>query len=179
MLYSHTIKLVRFYEGADGLKTGHTDNAGYCLAATAKKNGLRLIGIVLGEASAAVRNNETMELLDYGFQNLKVTTLKNKGDVVKKIKLDKADSEIVDIVLMNDLNITQAVDEELGDYDYEIKVKNIKLPIKVGDIVGKIVVYDGDKKLKEANLTVNKDINSLGFLKLLRNELIDLISGEF
>ena len=175
----NTNKLVRFYEGADGLKTGHTDNAGYCLAATAKRNGLRLIGIVLGESSAAVRNSETMDLLDYGFQNLKVTTLKNKGEVVKKIKLDKADSEIVDIVLMDDLSITQAVDDELGNYDYKIKVNDIKLPIKVGDIVGKIYVYDNDKKIKEGKLTISKDIKSLGFFKLLRNELIDLISGEF
>ena len=134
---------------------------------------------MLGEASAAVRNSETMDLLDYGFQNLKVTTLKKKGDVVKKIKLDKADSEIVDIVLMNDLNIIQAIDEELGNYEYKIKISDIKLPIKTGDVVGKIYVYDKDKKVKDSSLTVNKDIKSLGFLKLLGNEMIDLISGEF
>ena len=90
----NTNKLVRFYEGADGLKTGHTDNAGYCLAATAKKNNLRLIAIVLGEGNATTRNNETMELLDYGYKNLKTVKLKSSGDIVKKVKLDKADNEI-------------------------------------------------------------------------------------
>ena len=175
----NTNKLVRFYEGADGLKTGFTDNAGYCLAATAERNGLRLIGIVLGEANGSVRNNEMMELLDYGFNSLKVTTLKKKGEIIKKIKLDKADSEIVDIVLMNDLNIVQKVDEELGDYNYQIKINKIKLPIEVGDVIGKIEVYDKKAKIKEESLTVSKDIRLLSFGKLLINELVDLISGDF
>ena len=63
---------MHFYEGADGLKTGHTDAAGYCLAATAKRNGLRLIGIVLGEKDASTRNSEMMQLLDYGFNTVKL-----------------------------------------------------------------------------------------------------------
>ena len=66
----NTNKLIRFYDGADGLKTGHTDDAGYCLAVTAKKYGLRLIGIVLGEKESKIRNNEAMKLLDYGFNNV-------------------------------------------------------------------------------------------------------------
>ena len=175
----NTNKLVRFYEGADGLKTGHTDNAGYCLAATAKKNGLRLIGIVLGEGNATVRNNETMELLDYGYQNLKVNTLKKQGEVVKKVKLDKADSEIVEVVLKNDLNVVELVSDSDKDYELEVKVNNIKLPVKVGDVVGKIVVYSNNRKVKETDLTVNKDINSLSFWTLLTNEFVDLVSGEF
>lgn len=175
----NTNKLVRFYEGADGLKTGHTDNAGYCLAATAKKNGLRLIGIVLGEGNATVRNNETMELLDYGYQNLKVNTLKKQGEVVKKVKLDKADSEIVEVVLKEDLNVVEMVSDSDKDYELEVKVNNIKLPVKVGDVVGKIVVYANNRKVKETDLTVNKDINSLSFWTLLTNEFVDLISGEF
>lgn len=175
----NTNKLVRFYEGADGLKTGHTDNAGYCLAATAKKNGFRLIGIVLGEGNATVRNNETMELLDYGYQNLKVNTLKKQGEVVKKVKLDKADSEIVEVVLKNDLNVVELVSDSDKDYELEVKVNNIKLPVKVGDVVGKIVVYSNNRKVKETDLTVNKDINSLSFWTLLTNEFVDLVSGEF
>ena len=80
---------------------------------------------------------------------------------------------------MDNLNITQGVDEEIGNYDYRIKIDNIKLPVKVGEVVGKIQVYDKDKKVSEENLTVSKSIKPLGFFKLLGNELIDLISGEF
>lgn len=170
--------MVRFYDGADGLKTGHTDNAGYCLAATAKRNGLRLIAIVLGESNASVRNNETMELLDYGFQNLKSNKLRSKGEVVKKIKLDKADHEIVDIVLKDDLVVVENVDDD-KKYDYEVDIDNFKLPVKVGDVVGKINVYYKNKKVKTNELTVNNDINSLSFLKLFSNEFLDLLTGKF
>ena len=74
---------MHFYEGADGLKTGHTDAAGYCLAATAKRNGLRLIGIVLGEKDASTRNSEMMALLDYGYNQYESKILFNKGNVMK------------------------------------------------------------------------------------------------
>ena len=175
----NTNKLVHFYDGADGLKTGHTDAAGYCLAATAKRNGLRLIAIVLGESNATIRNNETMELLDYGFSNLRANILKNAGEVVKKVKLDKADSEIVDIVLKDDLVVTELVGDYDRKYEFDVFLDNIKLPIMVGDIVGKIVVYCDNKKIKDEFLTVNKDVDSLGFLKLFYNELIDLVLGDF
>ena len=175
----NTNKLVHFYDGADGLKTGHTDAAGYCLAATAKRNGLRLIAIVLGERNATIRNNETMELLDYGFSNLRANILKNAGEVVKKVKLDKADSEIVDIVLKDDLVVTELVGDYDRKYEFDVFLDNIKLPIRVGDIVGKIVVYCDNKKIKDEFLTVNKDVDSLGFLKLFYNELIDLVLGDF
>ena len=175
----NTNKLVHFYDGADGLKTGHTDAAGYCLAATAKRNGLRLIAIVLGESNATIRNNETMELLDYGFSNLRANILKNAGEVVKKVKLDKADSEIVDIVLKDDLVVTELVGDYDRKYEFDVFLDNIKLPIRVGDIVGKIVVYCDNKKIKDEFLTVNKDVDSLGFLKLFYNELIDLVLGDF
>lgn len=175
----NTNKLVHFYDGADGLKTGHTDAAGYCLAATAKRNGLRLIAIVLGESNATIRNNETMELLDYGFSNLRANMLKNAGEVVKKVKLDKADREIVDIVLKDDLVVTELVGDYDRKYEFDVFLDNIKLPIRVGDIVGKIVVYCDNKKIKDEFLTVNKDVDSLGFLKLFYNELIDLVLGDF
>jgi D-alanyl-D-alanine carboxypeptidase (penicillin-binding protein 5/6) len=86
----NTNKLVRTYSGADGLKTGHTDNAGYCLAVTAKKDNMRLIAIVLGEETAAVRNKEASELLDYGFNNKELKIIKEKNNVIKKIKLENA-----------------------------------------------------------------------------------------
>ena len=83
----NTNKLVRFYEGADGLKTGHTDAAKYCLAATAKKNDMRLIAIVLGEEVSKVRNSETMALLDYGFNTYGLQILKKKNETVKTERL--------------------------------------------------------------------------------------------
>lgn len=175
----NTNKLVHFYEGADGLKTGSTDNAGYCLAATAKRGDLRLLAIVLGEKDATTRNTETMNLLDYGFSNVKVKKLKNKGDVVKKIRLDKANSEVVNVILKDDLLVTEMVDENIKDYKYSIDVDNFKLPVKKGDTVGKIKVLSKNKVVKESELTVSKNIKSLGYFELLINEIEDLILGEY
>ena len=120
-----------------------------------------------------------MKLLDYGYQNLRANILKKKGTVVKKIKLDKADSEIVGIVLPDDLSVLENVEEKGIKYEFEVVLDKIKLPIKVGDDVGKIIVYANNKKVKESYLTVNKDVKSLSFFELLKNELFDLISGEF
>ena len=174
----NTNKLVHFYDGADGLKTGHTDDAGYCLAATAKRDNLRIIAIVLGEDSASRRNSETMELLDYGFKNLKTRLLLSKNKTLKKIKVDKATKEIVEIILKDDLFVTEDIASE-KTYEKEYVIDKIRLPIKKGDVVGKVVVYYKNKVIKKGDLTVKKDVYELSYFDLLFNEFRDLIVGDF
>lgn len=175
----NTNKLIRFYEGADGLKTGHTDNAKYCLAATAKRNNLRLIGIVLGVEDSKVRNSETMELLDYGFNNIKVNTLKKKTSVVKKIKVDKATKEIIEISLKDDLNVIEELSDKNNKYDYKIKLNNFSLPIKNGDVVGKITAYNKNKKVASTDLTVIGTIKKMSYLNLYKKTLFDILTGVY
>lgn len=178
MLYSHTIKLVRFYEGADGLKTGHTDNAGYCLAATAKKNNMRLIAIVLGEDNSKTRNSETMALLDYGFLNTKFNLLKEKGTIIKRVKLDKSNREKVDIILKEDLGVVELVDDSKHKYNYNIKIDDIKLPLSSGDVVGKIEIISKNKVVTTGDLIVNKDAKKLNIWELFYNSFRGVCSGE-
>lgn len=174
----NTNKLVRFYEGADGLKTGHTDAAGYCLAATAVRNDLRLIGIVLGEENSKVRNSEAMGLLDYGFGNLKMNVVKKKGEVIDTIELDKADRDTVDIILKNDVGIVELLDNNNHKYSFEFVVDDIKLPIKKDDVVGKLIVKEGNKKVAQGELTVNSNVNALSYLQLFVNSFKDILSGN-
>ena len=174
----NTNKLIRFYDGADGLKTGHTDNAGYCLAATAKRNDLRIIAIVLGEKDSKVRNKETMDLLDYGFNNIKVNTLKSKGDIVKKVKIDKADKEIVNIVLNSNLNTVEELNDK-NKYTYKININSINLPLKIGDSIGTIDAYLNNKIITSSNLTVDRNVNKISFTKLYRKTITDMISGIY
>lgn len=174
----NTNKLVRFYEGADGLKTGHTDAAGYCLAATAKRNGLRLIGIVLGVNDSKLRNAQAMELLDYGFNNVKQNVLKEKGSIVKEIKLDKASVDTIDVVLKDDLTVIEDLDGKEHHYTYEIDVSDIKLPASVGTVVGNIKVLENKKVVAQVDLTINKKIMKLSYFDLLFNSLLDIFSGE-
>ncbi len=175
----NTNKLVRFYEGADGLKTGHTDAAKYCLAATAKRNDFRLIAIVLGEENSTTRNSETMALLDYGFNNYQLNVVKKKTDVIKIMTLDKANKKNIDIVPINDVAIlSKKGTNNMKEYTYEVKIDNIKLPLNKGDEVGKLIVKNGTELIKEAPLTVTEDVKSLTFLELFKNTLLDTLTGN-
>ena len=175
----NTNKLVRFYEEADGLKTGHTDAAKYCLAATAKRSDLRLIAIVLGEENSQTRNSETMSLLDYGFNNYKIEILKTTDDIVKEISLDKATSPKISLVPLNDIAILSKKSADTKKYTYDIKVTNNNLPLKIGDEVGKIIVKDSNNsKVKEEVLTVTENVDKLNFLELLGKTLTDMMVGN-
>ena len=173
----NTNKLVHFYEGADGLKTGHTDNAGYCLAATAKRGDLRLIGIVLGEKDSKIRNSETMSLLDYGFNTVKMNKLLSKDEVVKKISIDKASDSELEVVLCDDLNILENKSSEKINYRFKYHINDINLPLKKGEVIGKVKVYN-DKYIKSGDLCINKDINKLSFINLYLKNIISTFSGN-
>lgn len=175
----NTNKLVRFYDGADGLKTGHTDAAKYCLAATAKKNDLRFIAIVLGEEDSKTRNQEVMELLDYGFNNYRMNLLKSKDEVVKTMPLDKATKSKVSFVPVSDIGILSKVSEQKKKYTYDVKLDKISLPVKPGDVVGKVVVKNKNKKVTSVDLTVSEKVDVLSFWQLLGRGFKDLMSGNF
>ena len=175
----NTNKLVRLYNGADGLKTGFTDNAGYCMAVTAKRDDMRLISITLGEKSGKDRNSETMELLDYGFNNYKVNLIKSKNEIIKEIALDKADKEKIGITPVEDVNILSKKSDSFIRYKTEIKLNDINYPIKKGDIIGKILVKDNNKVIRTVDLTVNDNIKKVGFINLFGRTLRNILSGKF
>lgn len=169
----NTNKLVRFYEGTDGLKTGFTDNAGYSMAVTTKRDGMRLLAIVLGEKEGKVRNSETMELLDFGFQNYKVDTLKKKGEVVTYLDLDKANKK-VPVVLKNDLTILSKKTDKSLLYDFKINMNDNSLPIKSNSVVGKINLVNDNKIVKSEDLIITEDIYKVGYFKYLLDMLFSI-----
>ncbi len=175
----NTNKLLRQYEGVDGLKTGHTDDALYCLATTARRDGLRLIGIVLGEKESKVRNQEMIELLDYGFSNVKIKTLKKKGDSVQDISLEKADKKKISLLLKDDLNVVYDIDDKNLDYQYKIDVSQVKLPIKKGDILGKIRVFQEKNEVTNGILISNQDAYSLNYLELVICNMNSILFGNY
>ena len=174
----NTNKLINQYEGSDGLKTGHTDNAGYCLAATAKRDNLRLIGIVLGEKDGKVRNNETVGLLDYGFNSIKLKQLKKKGDSFKKIILPKTDNGVTSAILSEDLNIIEDSSNS-SKYTYSVKINKLKYPILKGDIIGKVIVKSNEKNIMTQSLVSSENINKLGLYQLFINNLYNIVFGIF
>ena len=174
----NTNKLVSQYEGTDGLKTGHTDDAGYCLAATTKRDNLRLIAIVLGESDSKIRNQETMSLLDYGFSNVKVKELKKKGELIKKISFEKADKKEVDVVLKDALTVIEEAGDK-GNYQYKVMLNDIKLPIGKNTVVGKIFVLDHNKEISSQELILTENVSSLNIWDLYIKQIINMLYGFY
>ena len=175
----NTNKLIRQYEGVDGLKTGHTDDALYCLAATIKKNDLRLIGIILGESDSKVRNREMIDLLEYGFNNTKVVNLKNRGEVVKNISLKKADKNNIKALLKDNLVVIEESGIKKKKYSYEVNINDIKLPINTGDKIGIIKVLDNKKVVSSSDLVSDSSVRALDLINLYWNNLKDIVFGNF
>ena len=174
----NTNKLVRFYQGVDGLKTGYTSTAGYCLTATAKRNGMRLITVVMNEPDSTTRNSETTAMLDYGFNMYGMEQLLNKNSILGKIKVDLGKEEYVEVVPKEDINILNNKTNDKRNVSYNISLNNVKAPIKVGDIVGKINVIENNKTIMTIDVTVKEDINKANiFISYLRN-LKDIVSGN-
>lgn len=173
----NTNKLIGQYEGTDGLKTGHTDNSGYCLAATVKRNNYRLIGIVLGEDNSKVRNQETMKLLDYGFSNTKYKVLKKKGTIIKDIVIPNSKEKKLKIGLKEDLGIV----EEVGDnntYQYDIEIYDYQIPLNIGDKIGIIRVKKDKNVIIENDLVSMNEITPMSYFELLIENGKNLLLGQ-
>ena len=174
----NTNKLLKSYKGVDGLKTGMTDNAGYCMAVTAIRNGMRILAIVLGEKEGKVRNKETSELLDYGFNNYEVVTIKKKGDKVGVINFDKAIPEEIDVTVNEDIKIIDEKSNKNKEYKSEVKLDNLKLPIKKGEVIGKLIIKDGNDIIKEVALKSNQDMKKRSFFNLWGSIIKSMFTGD-
>lgn len=168
----NTNKLVRFYDGVDGLKTGFTQNAGYCLTATGKKNNLRLISVVMGEESIEKRSSDTVKLLNYGFNTFKVNLIKHKSEILGKINVQKGKKENVDVVLVNDLIELLNASDKPSNYKFKILVDKITAPVKKGDVIGKVkVLNDNDILISEVDITVNENVLKANLWDLFKRNL--------
>ena len=168
----NTNKLVRFYDGVDGLKTGFTQKAGYCLTATGKKNNLRLISVVMGEESIEKRSSDTVKLLNYGFNTFKVNLIKNKSEILGKVNVQKGKKENVDVVLVNDLIELLNASDKPSNYKFKILVDKIIAPVKKGDVIGKVKVLDDNGVLiSQVDITVNENVLKANLWDLFKRNL--------
>ena len=174
----NTNKLVKLYEGVDGLKTGHTDDAGYCMTVTAKKNGLRVIGVVTGEKSAKERNKEVVDLLDYAFANYKVKTIVSKNKNLGSIKVLKGKKEQVPITLQEDATIIED-SEKNTKYKYNINVEEIvEAPITKNTSIGTLEVLLNNKVIKKVNIITKEEVAKANLLDVYKKTLAMVLSGK-
>ena len=172
----NTNKLINYYEGVDGLKTGFTDNSGYCITVTAKRGNMRLVSVVMGEADNKVRNQDIMTLLNYGFSGFKLETIIDPTTNLGFANIRYGTKEKVPVKLEND-----AVDlvniNESNNYSYEVIKEDVKAPLNKGSIVGHVNIYSNDKKIKEINLIIEEEVKRANIFTLYRRNLNKLLKG--
>lgn len=174
----NTNKLIKTYEGADGLKTGYTKEAGYCLTATANKNRMRLIATIMGASDSKSRNSNMATLLDYGFNSYEMQVEVKKGEVVSKKNISKAKNETVEIVPSKDASVLVERGNKKEALNYEMKLNKLKLPIKKGESVGILNLKDGNKVISTVDLTVKQDVERASILELYKRSIKSILSGS-
>lgn len=175
----NTNRLVRFYDGVDGLKTGFTTTAGYCLTATAKKDNFRLISVVMGEDTTENRSSDTVKLLNYGFNTFKINIIKTKGTVLGKVRIEQGKEDSANITLLNDATELLKNTDPISEYKFNVKVKTLKAPAKNGDIVGTAEIIDQDGNIvDEVDVTVEKEIKKANILDYLLKNLKTIGAGK-
>lgn len=165
---SNTNKLVRFYNGCDGGKTGYTHEAGHCLTATAQRNGTRLISVVISAPDGKTRFKETSEMFNYGFANYCNKLIINSADVLnEKAVVSKSDKNEIAVKPQKDVFAFGKIGEK---HEYEIVTsfnENLTAPIIKGEIVGKISVYEKGVEIYSTNVIADENADALSYGKAL------------
>ncbi|RWR15028.1 D-alanyl-D-alanine carboxypeptidase family protein [Siminovitchia fortis] len=165
----NTNKLVKFYPGVDGLKTGFTSEAKYCLTATAKKDGMRVIAVVFGAPTSKSRNAQITKMLDYAFSQYATHSLYKKGENLGKVKVSKGNIKEINAQTGEPVSLLTKKGEKAKDFSTELKLKkNLKAPIKKGEIIGKIIIKKDGKKLAESDLVAEKGVKKASWWQLYK-----------
>ncbi|MGG7212063.1 D-alanyl-D-alanine carboxypeptidase family protein [Clostridium nigeriense] len=157
-------KLVRFFEGCDGLKTGYTEEAKYCISATATRNGVRMLSVIMGAPTYKIRNRDAGMLMNFGFSKYEGKKILVKDEEVESIYLSKNTDKFFIAKAKDDL-IAIIPKGDNREVEKKIVIEELKKEYKVGDIVGKCEVYLGEDKIGEVELYSDRDIKLGGIFE--------------
>jgi len=163
---TNTNRLVRFYEGCDGFKTGSTDGAKYCLSATAQKDGLRLIAIVLGTPQSQTRFDEARAMLDYGFANYKRVQVARKGQKLNQpLQVTRGAAEQVETELGSGLSMLLRSGQE-KQLRLEVELPpSVQAPIQKGDTLGTARLLMNGSVISKLPIVASCNVPLPGFLE--------------
>ena len=156
-------KLVRFFNGCDGLKTGFTDEAKYCISATAVHDGVRMLSVIMGAPTFKVRNRDASMLMNYGFSKFEGKKIFDKDADVEKIYLGKNTDRFFIAKAQDDLVIVVPKGTD-GEPTTKVVLDELKDSYNMGDVVWKCEVYMGDNKVGEGLLYADRDVEKAKFL---------------
>lgn len=172
----NTNKLVKFYPGVDGLKTGYTNEAKYCLTATAEKNDMRMIAVVMGADTTKERNATITGMLDYAFNHFETRNLYKQGQTITTLDLLKAEDTSIDVTASESISTIHRKGE--GDKDVKTSVNlksDVDLPINKGEQVGELIVKNNGETLSKTPLIVDYDVQKASYLTLLKRTAQNMV----
>ena len=173
----NTNSLIRFYDGIDGLKTGFTTEAGYCLTATKKVDDMRILTVTMNAETRDDRNSDTIKLMESAFSMYNVKKVIDKNNSLGKAFVNKSTQKYVNYYLEEDAKLLLTKDIRDIEYDYKINVDNLTAPLNAGDIIGKLkLTYDNESI--EYNIVVNENVKKANYFETLYFYFKDVISGN-
>ena len=167
----NTNKLVHFYPYVDGLKTGYTSEAKFSLTATAKKNDMRLISVVMGAGSTKKRNRMTMEMIDYGFSHYEVEKLYERNEQVGELKMLQSENYRYPVKTSEQISTLHEAGDKAKEVEPEIAIEQPdKLPLEKGETVGEITIRDG-KETRTSPLVLDEELKPASYYQLWKRSL--------
>lgn len=170
----NTNRLIKFYPGVDGVKTGYTGEAKYCLTASAKKGNMRAIAVVFGASTPKERNAQVTKMLDFAFSQYETHPLYKRNQTVAKVKVKKGKQKFIELTTSEPISILTKKGEDMNDVKKEIKMKdNISAPIQKGQELGTLVLKKDGEVLAESPVAAKEDMKKAGFITFLKRTMGD------
>ncbi|MFP7329036.1 MULTISPECIES: D-alanyl-D-alanine carboxypeptidase DacF [Bacillus] len=170
----NTNRLIKFYPGVDGVKTGYTGEAKYCLTASAKKGNMRAIAVVFGASTPKERNAQVTKMLDFAFSQYETHPLYKRNETVAKVKVKKGKQKLIELTTSEPISILTKKGEDMNDVKKEIKMKdNISAPIQKGQELGTLVLKKDGEVLAESPVAAKEDMKKAGFITFLKRTMGD------
>ncbi len=167
---NNTNKLINKYNGITGLKTGTTSNAGFCLCATATRDNMSLVSVVLGADTSDDRFNMSTQLLDFGFANYKLAEITLDQKQITPVKIENGRMKSITPVYNNTGCIL--VTKNAGDFEYEYKIKeSVKAPVRKDDTLGEVLVMSNNEQVASVKLISDQNVKKINFSYIF-NELM-------
>ncbi|MFZ5965817.1 MAG: D-alanyl-D-alanine carboxypeptidase family protein [Bacillota bacterium] len=164
---TNTNKLIRFYPGANGIKTGYTSDAKYCLSASATKNGLTLIAVILGGPTSQIRFDEAKKLLNYGFAAYSAVPFSKKGEVIEEINVEKGKQAKVNVIAKDDISALVKKGEENKVIKEIVLPDRVKAPFKAGEKIGEVILTKDGQEIIRVDLITEKEVEAASFVNIM------------
>ncbi|GAK12856.1 D-alanyl-D-alanine carboxypeptidase family protein [Geomicrobium sp. JCM 19039] len=171
----NTNRLIKFYEGMDGLKTGYTSESKYGLTATAKRDDMRLIAVVMGAETPQVRNNTITDLMNHGFSNYQVESLFDKGAAVTTVPVEKGTKNSVVGKLDNKISLLLKKNQESEEVEERIQMNDVKAPVAEGETIGEFQLVQNGEPVASSKIVAAESVDSASWWELFKRSALKII----